>query len=207
MARLRHRLRDPVNSSFTLWNCLTMGAAALYASSITTSSGQGGLTLDPDDLSTAGRDLGFSGLAQSNGTQIFADTLSCIKGSCQGYSLGWVVRGRHHVAGLEWWCPGRGDGAIHGGLRGLLRRRLEHRGLGRRRARPGWSSRTSSRPRWRSPSTSSSTCSPAGCSPSSRRATRPRTGCPAHGETTRLDVRAAYSRHGVGAHRGGGGYL
>ncbi|KAK7734220.1 hypothetical protein SLS53_007868 [Cytospora paraplurivora] len=76
------------NSSFTLWNCLTLGAAALYATTTTTSSGQGGLTLDPDDLLTVGQDLGFSSLAQFNGTQIFEDTLSCIKGSCQDYSLG-----------------------------------------------------------------------------------------------------------------------
>ncbi|ROW13978.1 hypothetical protein VPNG_04097 [Cytospora leucostoma] len=76
------------NSSFTLWNCLTLGAAALYATAITTTTGLGGLTLDPDDLSTVGQDLGFSSLSQFNGTQIFADTLSCIKGSCQDYSLG-----------------------------------------------------------------------------------------------------------------------
>ncbi|KUI60704.1 hypothetical protein VP1G_07927 [Cytospora mali] len=69
------------NSSFTLYNCLTLGAAALYASS-------DGMVVDSGDLSTVGLGLGFSTLSQFNGTQILKDTLSCIKGSCQDYSLG-----------------------------------------------------------------------------------------------------------------------
>ncbi|KUI68946.1 hypothetical protein VM1G_04358 [Cytospora mali] len=69
------------NSSFTLYNCLTLGAAALYASS-------DGMVVDSGDLSTVGLGLGFSTLSQFNGTQILKDALSCIKGSCQDYSLG-----------------------------------------------------------------------------------------------------------------------
>lgn len=69
------------NSSFTLWNCLTLGAAALYA-------GSQGMVVDSGDLATVGAGLGFSSLDQFNGTQIFSDALSCIKGSCEDYSLG-----------------------------------------------------------------------------------------------------------------------
>lgn len=69
------------NSSFTLWNCLTLGAASLYAST-------DGMVVDSGDLATVGQGLGFSSLDQFNGTQILRDTMSCIKGSCQDYSLG-----------------------------------------------------------------------------------------------------------------------
>lgn len=69
------------NSSFTFWNCLTLGAASLYTA-------QGSLLLDPGGLADAGGGLGFDSLDQFNGTQIFQDTVNCIKGSCQDYSLG-----------------------------------------------------------------------------------------------------------------------
>lgn len=69
------------NSSFTLWNCLSLGAASLYASA-------DGMTVDSADLSAVGQGLGFTSLDEFNGTQILKDTLSCIKGSCQDYSLG-----------------------------------------------------------------------------------------------------------------------
>lgn len=69
------------NSSYTFWNCLTLGAASLYQE-------MDGTNFDADDLAIVGQELGFQTLAEFNGTQIFSDTLSCIKSSCQDYSLG-----------------------------------------------------------------------------------------------------------------------
>lgn len=67
------------NSSYTFWNCVTLGAASLYQET------QG---LVVGDLSTVGQSLGFESLSQFNGTQIFTDTVQCIKSSCTDYSLG-----------------------------------------------------------------------------------------------------------------------
>ncbi|KAI7782436.1 hypothetical protein LA080_013435 [Diaporthe eres] len=69
------------NSSFTFWNCLTLGAVALYAQS-------DGLVLDSGQVASVGQGLGFSSLDEFNSTQILSDTVNCIKGSCQDYSLG-----------------------------------------------------------------------------------------------------------------------
>lgn len=69
------------NSSFTFWNCLTLGAVALYAQS-------GGMVLDSGRVATVGSGLGFSSLDEFNSTQILDNTVNCIKGSCQDYSLG-----------------------------------------------------------------------------------------------------------------------
>lgn len=69
------------NSSYTFWNCLTLGAASLYAET-------GDLVLDASSVSVAGVHLGFASLADFNGTQILTDAVSCIKASCQDYSLG-----------------------------------------------------------------------------------------------------------------------
>lgn len=69
------------NSSFTFWNCLTLGAVALYAQS-------GGMALDSASVATVGQGLGFSSLDQFNSSQILDNTVNCIKGSCQDYSLG-----------------------------------------------------------------------------------------------------------------------
>ena len=69
------------NSSFTFWNCLTLGAVALYAQT-------DGLVLEPGRLASVGQSLGFSSLDQFNSTQILSNTVNCIKGSCQDYSLG-----------------------------------------------------------------------------------------------------------------------
>lgn len=67
------------NSSYTFWNCLTLGAASLYQENK-------GLVLG--DLSAAGQGLGFASVDQFNGTQILGDTVQCIKSSCTDYSLG-----------------------------------------------------------------------------------------------------------------------
>ncbi|PSR77102.1 hypothetical protein BD289DRAFT_445831 [Coniella lustricola] len=69
------------NSSYTLWNCLTLAAASQYV-------GSGQLTIDTSELTTAGASMGFTSLADFNATQIFEDTTNCIKASCQDYSLG-----------------------------------------------------------------------------------------------------------------------
>lgn len=69
------------NSSFTFWNCLTLGAASLYQETQ-------GLVFDAGSLATVGERLGFDSLDQFNGTQILGDTLRCIKASCQDYTLG-----------------------------------------------------------------------------------------------------------------------
>lgn len=69
------------NSSFNFWNCLTIGAVALYAQS-------DGMVLNSGAVATVGQGLGFSSLDEFNSTQIFANTVDCIKGSCQDYSLG-----------------------------------------------------------------------------------------------------------------------
>ncbi|KAL1859475.1 hypothetical protein Daus18300_009620 [Diaporthe australafricana] len=69
------------NSSFTFWNCLTLGAVALYAQSA-------GMALDSAGVATVGQGLGFSSLAEFNSSQILDNTVNCIKGSCQDYSLG-----------------------------------------------------------------------------------------------------------------------
>lgn len=69
------------NSSFTFWNCLTLGAVALYAQSE-------GMVLDQGQMATVGQGLGFSSLDEFNSTQILSNTVNCIKGSCQDYSLG-----------------------------------------------------------------------------------------------------------------------
>lgn len=69
------------NSSYTFWNCLTLGAASLYQETQ-------GLLLDSGTVASVGQSFGFDSLEQFNGTQILTDTVSCIKSSCQDYSLG-----------------------------------------------------------------------------------------------------------------------
>lgn len=69
------------NSSYTLWNCLTLAAASQYV-------GSQQLTIDTSELTTAGQTMGFTSLADFNATQIFTDTAKCITASCQDYSLG-----------------------------------------------------------------------------------------------------------------------
>ncbi|KAK2614207.1 hypothetical protein N8I77_001053 [Diaporthe amygdali] len=69
------------NSSFTFWNCLTIGAVALYAQT-------DGMVLDSAKVASVGQGLGFSSLDEFNSTQILSNTVNCIKGSCQDYSLG-----------------------------------------------------------------------------------------------------------------------
>lgn len=69
------------NSSYTFWNCMTLGATTQYIE-------RQGLAVDGDDLDAVGSRMGFERLSQFNSTQIFSDALSCIKGSCQDYSLG-----------------------------------------------------------------------------------------------------------------------
>lgn len=69
------------NSSYTFWNCLTLGAASLYQQTQ-------GMTVDSGALAEVGSYLGFESLDQFNGTQILTDTVQCIKSSCQDYSLG-----------------------------------------------------------------------------------------------------------------------
>lgn len=69
------------NSSYTFYNCLTLGAASWYHSN-------NSLTIDAAQLADAGADLGFASLNDFNATQIFGNALSCIKSSCQDYSLG-----------------------------------------------------------------------------------------------------------------------
>ena len=69
------------NSSFTFWNCLTLGAVALYAQS-------GSMVLDSGRVASVGQGLGFNSLDEFNSTQILSNTVDCIKGSCQDYSLG-----------------------------------------------------------------------------------------------------------------------
>lgn len=69
------------NSSFTFWNCLTLGAVAMYAQS-------DGMVLDAGRVASVGAGLGFSSLDEFNSTQILSNTVDCIKGSCQDYSLG-----------------------------------------------------------------------------------------------------------------------
>lgn len=69
------------NSSFTFWNCLTLGAVALYVQS-------DGMVLDSGRVASVGQGLGFSSLDEFNSTQILSNTVDCIKGSCQDYSLG-----------------------------------------------------------------------------------------------------------------------
>lgn len=69
------------NSSYTFWNCLTLGAAGLYVN-------DKNLIVDTGSLTDAGSSMGFDSLDQFNSTQIFDDLLQCIKGSCQDYSLG-----------------------------------------------------------------------------------------------------------------------
>ncbi|CAN8102469.1 unnamed protein product [Discula destructiva] len=69
------------NSSFTLWNCLTLAAASVYVADLD-------MIIDADSLMHAGGSMGFDNLDQFNSTQIFDDTLKCITGSCQDYSLG-----------------------------------------------------------------------------------------------------------------------
>lgn len=69
------------NSSYTFWNCMTLAAASQYVQ-------DEGLAVDSEDVAAVGADMGFAALTQFNATQIFDDTLSCIRGSCQDYSLG-----------------------------------------------------------------------------------------------------------------------
>lgn len=69
------------NSSYTFWNCLTLGAASLYLDTMS-------LRVDSTELAAAGDTMGFESLSQFNYTQIFDNALQCIKGSCQDYSLG-----------------------------------------------------------------------------------------------------------------------
>lgn len=69
------------NSSYTFWNCLTLGAASQYVQ-------DQGLAVDAGDVAGVGADMGFAALDQFNATQILDDTLTCIRGSCQDYSLG-----------------------------------------------------------------------------------------------------------------------
>lgn len=103
------------NSSYTFWNCLTLGAASQYVQ-------DQGLAVDSGDVAAVGADMGFATLAQFNATQIFDDTLSCIRGSCQDYSLGACsdeiaqlnITGLSNQAtalfvGLENYCSGMDD--------------------------------------------------------------------------------------------------
>lgn len=69
------------NSSYTLWNCLTLGAASAYVADYD-------MSVDSTDLMNVGLRMGFDSLDQFNSTQIFTDALQCIKGSCSDYSLG-----------------------------------------------------------------------------------------------------------------------
>ncbi|KAJ4387113.1 hypothetical protein N0V93_007701 [Gnomoniopsis smithogilvyi] len=69
------------NSSYTLWNCLTLGAASAYVADYD-------LSVNSADLTSVGLRMGFDSLDQFNATQIFYDALQCIKGSCSDYSLG-----------------------------------------------------------------------------------------------------------------------
>lgn len=69
------------NSSYTFWNCLTLGAASLYVN-------DQDLIIDTASLADAGATMGFDGLDQFNSTQIFKNAIQCITGSCQDYSLG-----------------------------------------------------------------------------------------------------------------------
>lgn len=69
------------NSSYTLWNCLTLAAASVYVA-------DHNMIVDSVDLTTVGQRMGFDSLDQFNATQIFSNTLQCIKGSCTDYSLG-----------------------------------------------------------------------------------------------------------------------
>lgn len=69
------------NSSYTLWNCLTLGAASAYVADYD-------LSVNAADLTNVGLRMGFDSLDQFNATQIFTDALQCIKGSCSDYSLG-----------------------------------------------------------------------------------------------------------------------
>lgn len=69
------------NSSYTLWNCLTLAAASVYVA-------DQDMILDASDLTSVGQKMGFDSLDQFNATQIFSNTLECIKGSCSDYSLG-----------------------------------------------------------------------------------------------------------------------
>lgn len=69
------------NSSYTFWNCLTLGAASLYYDNMS-------MRVNQDELVAVGEKMGFDSLYQFNYTQIFDNTIQCIKGSCQDYSLG-----------------------------------------------------------------------------------------------------------------------
>lgn len=69
------------NSSYTWWNCLTLGAASLYQETQ-------GMDVDAGSVSSLGETFGFESLNQFNGTQILSDSVQCIKASCQDYSLG-----------------------------------------------------------------------------------------------------------------------
>lgn len=103
------------NSSYTFWNCLTLGATAQYAQ-------DDGLAIEPDRLDAVGRRMGFESLDVFNASQIFGDALSCIQGSCQDYSLGSCTssistmnldgvqdKARALFEGLQDYCTGMDD--------------------------------------------------------------------------------------------------
>ncbi len=69
------------NSSFTFFNCLTLGAATVLSEA-------GDISITDDSVAVAGDHLGFDGLETFDGKQILEDTLMCVKASCQDYSLG-----------------------------------------------------------------------------------------------------------------------
>lgn len=69
------------NSSYTFWNCLTLAAASVYVEEMN-------MIVDDESLAEAGAQMGFDSLDSFNATQIFDDTLQCIKGSCENYNLG-----------------------------------------------------------------------------------------------------------------------
>ncbi|KAF3767123.1 hypothetical protein M406DRAFT_328223 [Cryphonectria parasitica EP155] len=111
------------NSSYTLWNCLTLAAASQYVDDQV-------LILDSDELATAGDSMGFSDLGQFNATSIFSNTLQCIQSSCQDYSLGSctknittldISRVSDQVSalynGLQTYCDGM-DSAINSDIAG-----------------------------------------------------------------------------------------
>lgn len=121
------------SSSFTLWNCLALGAAALYATSHHYQRRAG--RSEPSTRMTcrrSGRTPG--GLQRPGAVQRHAD----VRGHAELHQG--AVRGRRRVAGHEW-CPGRGDGAVRGiaaAPRALRTRTSQGPAVRPTRRRPGW---------------------------------------------------------------------
>lgn len=184
------------NSSYTLWNCLTLGAASAYVADYD-------LAVDSVDLTYVGTRMGFDSLDQFNATQIFSDALQCIKGSCSDYSLGSCSKNVTNLSldgvqnevlalfnGLQSYC---------GGMESVVDSDLAGPGVGHPPDSPSYkpslaprnivltlfnrlSYHTSSKPplQWRC--ISSSTCSRAGCSQSCRFSIRYKTDCHLRGQ-------------------------